>query len=206
MRSLFSLIIIFTSCMVNAANPAVQLTNILKSMTSLRADFSQSMLDNNQHVLQSANGRMTILKPGRFKWEILSPDEILIIVDHHKIINFDKTLEQVLIQKSSKQAYSLPITQLLIGNKDISKDFIIKDGKACIDSNSCFALYPKNEDAGFSEALLGFSNNKLNFFKLSDNLGQDTIFIFKNIKLNGAVSADEFKFKIPANVDVISES
>jgi outer membrane lipoprotein carrier protein len=80
----------------------------------------------------------------------------------------------------------------------------VQDSLECNRSCSkCFLLKPKDEQADFSKAILGFKDNKLILFKLWDNLGQISVFNFSNIKLNTSISPNEFKFKIPPNVDVI---
>jgi len=205
MRS-WLLIVLSISCQAKAQAPEKELTDILNSMTSLRADFTQRLEDTKAKLLQESKGRMTILKPGLFKWEILSPNEITIIVDNNEILNYDKVLEQVIIQKYSAHNDNLQISGLLTGKENIAKNFNVTQSTECKYSSKCFLLKPKNEEADFSQAILGFKNNTLNFFKLLDNLGQKSVFNFNNIKLNVPVKASEFKFNIPPNVDVIKVS
>lgn len=199
---ILSICLLFISC-ITSATPIAKISSILHTMKSMRADFTQQLLDKNGKPTQQLTGKMVILKPGRFKWEVLTPDEMLILITDNKIINFDKILEQVLIQDVNGQKHNLPIMQLLLGEQNFTQDFIVQDIKC--QSAQCFMLTPKHDNVGFNEAILGFDEHKLTYFKLLDSLGQNTVFLFKNIKLNVTVDPDEFKFKIPVGVDIISE-
>ncbi len=53
-----------------AASSQTPLDKYLAGMRTLRSEFSQTVTDGRGEQLQQANGKLVIVRPGRFRWEL----------------------------------------------------------------------------------------------------------------------------------------
>lgn len=176
-----------------AATPAEQLTDILNGFSSMQADFSH----------QGSSGKMALQKPGKFRWEVQSPDKQLIIADGKNIWIYDVDLEQVIVRKIDSRHSNNPAMLLSGSVRQLANDFLIS--KINKPGGDWFALKPKGKNTMFQEVQLEFVENKLISMLVIDNLGQKNLFAFKNVKINRKLSRSLFKFVPPKGVDVIRE-
>ena len=69
-----------------------------------------------------------------------------------------------------------------------------------------FKLIPKNQEALFNAIIIGFKNNKIMQMRLENQLGQNTILNFSNVKINPKLNKKLFSFVVPKQVDVIDQT
>lgn len=186
-----------------------QLTKLLNDLTSMHAHFTQTVTNKSGINLQEQTGIMQLKKPNLLRWQTLTPDQTLLVVDGNKIWNYDEDLRQVIVKNFSSEINDAKIAGLLLGdlqkmldNFEISKleNF---DNKNIIIG---FVLKAKDfqKDDIFVKAELGFNNkNQLVMLKLYDQLEQETEFLFSKIK--NIVDIKEFKFVVPEGVDIIED-
>lgn len=205
--ALAALAVVITAA-VHAAAPRTPLDAYLAQLQTLRAEFSQTVTDGRGEVVQRAEGRLTIVRPGKFRWE-LTPQAVngsgaapqLMVADGSNLWFYDRDLEQVSVKSAANALTSTP-AGLLSGVGDIRELFeVAADGRR--DHLDWVRVTPKGADADFREANLGFSGGELRRMVLSDKLGQTVRLDFTVSKRNAPVRDDEVRFTPPPGADVI---
>lgn len=182
-----------------------RLTTLLNNINVMRANFTQVINNKNGVNLQEQSGVMQLKKPNLLRWQILTPDQMLIVTDGNKIWQYDVDLAQVIIKNFTQEITDTKISKLLLG--DVSK-MLINFNINILDNSDflCFELINKNiqQDDSFVKAQLGFNEKQqLIMVKLYDQLDQETEFLFNDIK--NSVDSNAFKFVMPQDVDVIED-
>ncbi len=183
------------------------LDNYLAQLKTLRAEFSQTVTEANGRQVQKATGRLLILRPGRFRWEI-TPDGSaagaapqLMVADGKNLWFYDRDLEQVSV-KPAQGALTATPASLLSGDGDIREMFIVKSvGRS--DGLDWVLVTPRKPDADFREARLGFAKSDLKRMVLKDKLGQTVELDFRVSARNVPVAESDVTFVPPAGADVI---
>lgn len=184
------------------------LQELLMPLSTLEGKFEQVIKNERGETLQYFSGKVWLKKPGQFRWEVLGDEPRLVVSDGHKVWDYDKDLEQVIVQKLAEGQIKAPIFFLTGDIKTLDKDFKIhqiasKKGECLSKSDTCFQLAPKGEEGAFQWIKIGFKDNVLMEMELLDQLGQDSRFSFKEVKMNQPIPVDRFEFKSPKGVDVL---
>jgi outer membrane lipoprotein carrier protein len=180
------------------------LSMLLKNLRTMQADFTQTVYDNHAKAIQRSYGRMALIRPDHFRWEVTKTIPQLIVANNKTLWIYDKDLAQVTVRSLQYAKGEAPALLLSHSNTALEKDFIIKNGKAS-STLRWFILIPKKHDSLFASIQLGFAQNQIKEMQLQDHLGHKTGIQFSHIKINQAVPASLFIFKVPAGVDVIQE-
>ncbi len=77
-----------------AASPSHELRTILQNIRTLKANFNQQLYASNGKLLQQSSGSLAVIRPGKFRWQIKSPNQQLIIADGNHIWVYDPDLKQ----------------------------------------------------------------------------------------------------------------
>jgi chaperone LolA len=186
-----------------------ELKALLVPISSLQGHFQQVIKSEAGRQLQSCTGKMWLKKPGQFRWEVLGNEPRLIVADGKKVWDYDKDLEQVTIQKLNKAQTAAPIFFLTGDVNSLDADFKVKklplvDGHCLKNSEGCFELHPKNSEGSFQWIKIGFKAKTLNEMELLDQLGQVSVFSFKQVQLNANIPDSQFHFTPPKGVDVLT--
>ena len=168
-----------------------------------KANFSQTVMDQNGKLRQKSEGTLAFSRPGKFRWVYQKPYEQLIVGDGSKLWIYDAYLEQVTVRKLGAALGSSPAA-LLAGSNDIEKHFNLKDAGAS-GGLEWLEARPKDKESTFEAVRMGFAGNTLAAMELKDTFGQTTLLKFSGLVKNPAVSAREFKFVPPKNADVITD-
>jgi len=187
------------------AQAQTQLDSYLEHLKTLRTEFSQVVTDSKGRQVQDARGRLVIVRPGRFRWELTpsgagsSPQ--LMVADGKNLWFYDRDLEQVSVKPASSALTATP-AGLLSGEGNIRELFTVspagrKDGLDWV------LVTPKEDDADFREARLAFVKSELKRMVLKDKLGQTVNLDFETSERNPPVAEAEVKFTPPPEADVI---
>jgi outer membrane lipoprotein carrier protein len=168
-----------------------------------KANFSQTVLDQNNRLRQKSEGTLSFSRPGKFRWVYQKPYEQLIVGDGSKLWIYDADLEQVTVRKLGDALGSSPAA-LLAGSNDIEKHFSLKDAGTS-EGLEWLEARPKDKESTFETVRMGFAGNTLAAMELKDTFGQTTLLKFTGLVKNPAVNASEFKFTPPKNADVITD-
>lgn len=210
----FILFILYLCCAYSnvslASSESDALKALLNPVNSMQAQFQQTVTNENGKVLQHTRGSLWLHKPKQFRWEIKGEDARLIVSNGKKIWDYDEDLSQVSIQPLAKNAQKLPIFFLSGDVTSLDQDFNVKYCQSS-EKNTCFELIPKesadsDEQSGiFQRIVLRFENQVLKALETVDQLGQKTVFKFKDVKLNVAIPESRFQFVPPKGVDIIGK-
>jgi outer membrane lipoprotein carrier protein len=183
-----------------------ELNQLLAETHTMRADFSQTISDKTAKQLQSATGKMALERPGKFRWEVLEPTAQLVVANGQRLWIYDPDLEQVTIRLISKEMGETPA--LLLSNTEVTlaKNFTVRENDDDVANTQWFTLTPKSQNSMLAMIKLGFVKKRISTMVLEDHLGHTTIIEFKNVHVNSDLALSLFKFRPPANVDVIDET
>jgi outer membrane lipoprotein carrier protein len=181
------------------------LDSFLEGLKTLRASFTQVVVDSGGRVVERSKGALVVQRPGKFRWET-SPQagqgtEQLLVADGRNVWFYDRELEQVTV-KPADAALSATPAMLLSSTGDLREKFTVTAAPAR-DGMEWVLVEPKAAEADFRQALLGFGKSGLGRMIVEDKLGQTATVTFERVSRNGEVKPDEVSFVPPAGVDVI---
>lgn len=202
-RSCF-LLLLFSLVSIAEASAISSLKAFVRDTRTVRATFSQTVLDRNMQVVQKGGGTMQFERPGKFRWVYEKPYKQLIVGDGARVWFYDQDLNQVTVRKLDVAIGSSPAA-LLAGSGDIENDFDLSEINSEGDTEWLEAK-PKARESTFEWVRLGFSRNGvLKAMELHDNFGQTTMLAFSRLERNPRIPPELFKFSPPEGADVISE-
>lgn len=191
-----------------ADTPEQTLTSLLLNISTLKANFTQSVKDKTARALQQTQGRMALQRPGKLRWEVIKPTPQLIIANGNKLWIYDRDLEQVTIRNFSKTTGQAPALLLSDKNLTLGRDYNVTSlpVTAQIAGLQIYQLIPKNKEDIFDNIKLSFIGHAIHQMQLQDRLGHVTTITFQNVATGMSLPGNLFQFTPPANVDVIDET
>jgi outer membrane lipoprotein carrier protein len=103
-----------------------QLEAFLKDLTTLKADFQQTLQQDDEQTAYTSSGVFYLKRPGQLRWEYTAPSEQLIVADGDRIWLYDIELEQVSHRSQAAALVGTP-AQLLSDQAPVSDHFQIND-------------------------------------------------------------------------------
>lgn len=192
------LFFIFQSVYAETGNNTLE--NSLGHYTTYQANFTQVNIDSKNHAGQKSQGRVFMLRPGRFRWETTHPYEQTVIANGDKLWVYDVDLKQATQQSLAKRGFN-PAQLLTEPVADLTQKFTVTQ-----ENGGWFKLVPNKPDRGFKAAYLQFQNNQLTGLKIINQLNQTNVFSFSQIRVNSNLSPALFNFKPPAGVQVLKNN
>ena len=172
-----------------------------QNVVTLKADFTQTVTDEDDVIVQEAAGRMKLLRPGRFRWDYETPFSQTIVADGQFVWIYDRELAQASVRGMGEALGSTPIV-LLSESRPLGEDFTIIEETTEGDMD-WVVIVPKMKDTDFHRIRFGLDSEGLKQMVLFDQFGQRTIIRFSNMRVNEEISAADFRFEAPPGVDVI---
>ena len=201
-RKLAGILLTLITLGAHAAAPT-PLDQYLDGLRTLRTEFSQTVTDGRGEEVQKAEGKLVIVRPGKFRWELTpagNPSAQLMIADGKNLWFYDRDLEQVSVKPAS--VLTATPASLLSGAGDIRALFTVTAaGKR--DGLDWVKVVPKQGGADFREAQLAFTRGELKRMVLKDKLGQTVRLDFLTSSRNVPVPDSEVQFSPPAGADLI---
>jgi outer membrane lipoprotein carrier protein len=177
-----------------------RLDRALASLDSLQADFRQTVLDEDKQVLSQSSGRVSIHRPGRFRWEYTEPYEQQIIADGKELWVYDVDLDQATVKPIESSLSTAPI-MVLMKKQQVSDEFAVKPlGQRKY--LYWLELTPKQKDMEYSRIYLGLEGDEIRAMELRDSFGQSTQIVFENPRYGVIFPPGTFRFDPPPGVDV----
>ncbi|HUQ12510.1 MAG TPA: outer membrane lipoprotein chaperone LolA [Steroidobacteraceae bacterium] len=202
---LFALLLAQTASALDGQTP---LDSYLSQLKTLRTEFSQSVTDSKGRKVQGATGKLTIVRPGKFRWELTptgsnggaaSPQ--LMVADGKNLWFYDRDLDQVSVKPSASALTATP-AGLLAGDSDVRQWFTVS-GAGKREGLDWVKVVPKQGDADIREAQLAFDKTDLRRMVLKDKLGQTVQLDFLKSERNPVVPDTDVQFAPPPGADVI---
>lgn len=203
-QGILILVLFLSGSSARAENAVQRLRDFSSEVKSLRADFKQVVTDANHQQVQTAQGTFYLSRPGRFRWDYVTPFKQILVGDGHKVWFYDTELEQVTVKDQNAALGSSPAL-LLSGDKPLEDSFnVVARGKE--GGLDWLELSPKTKDTEFTRVRLGFGAHDLEAMELTDSFGQVTRLRFTHMRRNPVLASSLFKFVPPKGVDVIGEN
>ncbi|MGD2021181.1 MAG: outer membrane lipoprotein chaperone LolA [Thiohalocapsa sp.] len=184
------------------ADGVEEVTDYLRGLNSLQADFRQITIPADGGAALEASGTFYLLRPNRFLWEYDDPSTQRIVADGKRIYMHDTELNQV-THRSQKQVLDGTPAQLLASREPPEKYFRISN-LSRDDHRTWAELIPKTQETDVAKLQIGFVDGELDTLLMEDRFGQLTRFIFTNVDRNPQLQYSMFRFERPRGADFLS--
>ena len=192
-----------------AATPATPtastaLDRYLDGLTTLRAKFSQVVVDATGKQLETGQGSLLVRRPGRFRWEYTpsGAGAQLLVADGANLWFYDQELQQATVKPAAAALTATPVMLLSGSDADLRAAFTVAAAGER-EALEWVLVTPRSATAEFSRAELGFRAGKLVRLVIHDRLNQTDTLDFSDSVRGARVTDAELAFTPPAGVDVI---
>jgi outer membrane lipoprotein carrier protein len=195
------------SAPAGAASTGTELDAYLAALNTWQAVFTQTVVDSRGKRVGTGRGRLTIVRPGRFRWES-SPDGAddavqLLIADGRNLWFYDRDLDQATV-KPQQEALPQSPAMLLAGGADLRAAFKVSSGGRR-DGYDWVTAQPKDSKSDFREARFGFRAGELQQLVVVDKLSQRSTLVFSEVRRNTVVDPQLVTFTVPRGADLIGK-
>ena len=185
------------------ADDSEALQQQLAAIKSFKAEFSQQVTDSQGEAIMQGEGNIALQQPMMIRWQQQSPDDTLFVSNGDKTYYFDSFAEQVTIMNTHSLIDSTPF--VLLTSKDPEQ--WAKYQVVAIDAG--FSVTPnKGVESQVEKLDIRFNAKEQGLASLTvlDTSGQQSLFTFKDAKVNEALATQTFEFTIPEGVEVDDQS
>ncbi|MFT7235269.1 MAG: outer membrane lipoprotein carrier protein [Methylophagaceae bacterium] len=193
----------FSSLAHAGESAAEKLTVFLQSVVTFKSQFEQTVLSPQGDLIESAQGQFILERPGKFRWDYLSPYPQEIVADGLRIWFYDVDLEQVTVQSQQDALTDTPASllsgEMLPGEKYQVRDVASDDGLSWVE------LTPKDTESSFQTVRFAFDKTGLRQMVMQDSFDQYTRLVFSDAHENIELDDGVFNFVIPDGVDVVGD-
>lgn len=184
-----------------AADAVLDLDRLLAKTNSLQAMFSQTVYDERNRAVQAAEGRVSLQRPGRFRWDYAPPVPQLIVGDGERVWLYDRELEQVTVRGIDSALDDTPA--LLLTHVGSVRQIFVATALAPEGDLSWVKLVPREDSASFLWIRVGIDSKQIRVMKMADSFGQTTELRFSDAAVNTKLDAKLFSFLAPQGTDTI---
>jgi outer membrane lipoprotein carrier protein len=168
-----------------------QLQVKLGMLATYQANFTQTVVDIENTLLQKATGRIVLQQPNNLYWELFEPNESVLLADGDNIWNVDPFLEQVVAYAADAALENNPLILLTNPQSSQWQKFEVSQ----LDNQ--FIITPRELNGGFESLRLVFNGDILVELESQDGQQQKSLLLFSDVKQNNALPADTFIFVMP---------
>ncbi len=200
MKALIFLIASLVTSALAASEVEDRVNRSLSSLDNLKAEFKQTVLDDNKQVVQQSSGEVSISRPGKFTWIYRQPYEQRIVADGRELWVYDVDLDQVTVKPVADALGTAPI-MVLMTDERVEQQFDVAE----IGQRKYLywvELTPKQADMEFTTVYLGMEDDIIKAMELRDAFGQSTQIVFENLRTGMVFDPQTFRFVPPPGVDV----
>ena len=185
------------------ADDSEALQQQLAAIKSFKAEFSQQVTDSQGEAIMQGEGNIALQQPMMIRWQQQSPDDTLFVSNGDKTYYFDSFAEQVTIMNTHSLIDSTPF--VLLTSKDPEQwakyQVVATDAGFSVTPNKGVESQVEQLDISFNAQEQGLAS-----LTVLDTSGQQSLFTFKEAKVNEALAAQTFEFTIPEGVEVDDQS
>lgn len=193
-----------TAATAAPAAAATALDRYLDGLATLRAKFSQVVVDAAGKQLEKGQGSLLVRRPGRFRWEY-TPDDAgaqLLVADGANLWFYDRELQQATVKPAAAALTATPVMLLSGSAGELRTAFtVVAAGER--DGLEWVKVTPRSAAAEFASAELAFRGGQLMRLVIHDRLNQTDTLEFTDSARGARISDAELRFTPPAGVDVI---
>lgn len=179
-------------------------------VSAFSADFVHTYRGGALRQRVTERGRLLVKKPGKMRWDYTAPEKKHFISDGHKLYSYIPQDKQVIISTLPAEDEATTPALFLTGKGNLTRDFNVSLDKLeeAPPGSLSLRLVPKRREPEYEWLALVVQPGTLNLQMLItvDPQGGRSAFTFTNLKENVRLSDNEFTFKMPRGVDVISDA
>ncbi len=173
----------------------------LSQLTSYQADFTQTVVDIENTILQQAKGNISLQQPNKLYWELLPPNDNILIADGQTLWNLDAFMEQVVAYDQLAAIKNNPL--ILLTDPTSTKWQEYQVIKTDDQTDKVFVIKPTDQQTSVQSLTLTFDqDNKLVGLQTTDQQQQTSTLVFSNIKQDQPIDADMFVFTLPKGYEL----
>ena len=205
MKKLNSLLLVLGSLIATPsfADDSQALQDKLATLKSFKAQFSQNVTDPQGQAVMQGEGTIALKQPMMIRWQQTNPDDTLFVSNGDKTYYFDSFAEQVTIMDTHSLIDSTPF--VLLTSKDPEQwakyQVVATDAGFSVTPNKGVESQVEKLDIRFNAQEQGLAS-----LTVLDTSGQQSLFTFKDAKVNEALATQTFEFTIPEGVEVDDQS
>ena len=189
---------------VHADDAVSRLNQFVAEVSTFQAVFTQTVVDAEGNMIEEADGEFYLSRPGKFRWDYVTPYAQQIVADGQRIWFYDEDLEQITVKNQDEALADTPAG--LLSGKSMPEDTYNIATIAKDDALQWVELTPKDDESNYQRVQLGFDDTGLQQMLMTDAFGQRTRLLFTEVKVNPDLDAGRFDFTPPAGVDVVGDA
>jgi len=207
-----TVIMLCVGCLTaTAGNDAQALARILDGIEKryagpgFTAKFFQESLLKAMQISDTAEGSLTVKRPGKMRWQYTIPDDQTIITDGRSMWIFRPADNQVMVGKAPEFFAGGKGAGFLSDVRQIRRSFTIGLQEAENDAYYRLRLVPKKESAELADVILSVAKKSFQVDQvLTHNAyGDETQITLSDYQFNLNPEEALFNFEIPEGVDVV---
>ena len=179
-------------------DPNTTLQRYFYEVKHLQADFIQLEFDGEGTFQQESTGRLYLSRPGRFRFDYLEPDELMIWADGERLSMFDRELEQVTVWQQAERLGE-SAAALLAGDGSVLESYEVNLAES-EDGLQWFDLAAASVEEG--DMRLALRDNVPAIIEYSNELGGRVQLQLYRLDLETEIDDKLFDPEIPPGVDI----
>jgi len=194
---------------------AHKLQNTYEKAANMVAEFNQTTSVKFSGRVQKGSGSMIFLRPGRLRWDYITPDHQVLISDGESISMYFEKNNQMIISNARDYLQSDVTYSFFAGTGDILKDFNIAepDFENTSENSYLIKLIPKSTHpyVAYIHAWITAETFLLEHLQIVDHFDTVTDLFFKNVHIDSnsyggrEITKNLFSFTPPANTEIIKQ-
>lgn len=190
---------------VQAEDDAVgRLNQFVAEVSEFQAMFTQTVVDSEGNIIEEADGEFLLSRPGKFRWNYVTPFAQQIVADGQRIWFYDVDLEQITVKNQDETLADTPAG--LLSGKSMPEDTYNITAVDKDDDLQWIELTPKDAESNYQRVQMGFDEAGLQQMLMTDAFDQRTRLQFTDVQINPEIDASRFTFTPPAGVDVVGDT
>jgi len=171
------------------------------------ADFVHSYRGGVLRTQTTERGTMAVKKPGLMRWDYASPEKKQFVSDGRKIYFYVPADKQVQVTDVPATDQATTPALFLAGRGNITRDFTAAFADRSPAGTVALKLTPRRSEPDYEYLVVALDPTTMQIRALTtrDRQGGDSTLTFSNLKENRGLSDNEFAFRIPRGVDVITD-
>jgi outer membrane lipoprotein carrier protein len=171
------------------------------------ADFVHSYRGGVLRTQTTERGTVAVKKPGLMRWNYTTPEKKQFVSDGKKIYFYVPEDRQVQVTDMPSTDQATTPALFLAGKGNISRDFVAAYADKTPAGTVSLKLTPRRAEPDYEYLVVALDPKTMQIRALTtrDRQGGDSTLTFSNLKENTGISDNEFAFRIPRGVDVVTD-
>lgn len=180
----------------SATDVKQELKDKLYNLRTYQANFTQTVTDSEGTVLQQAKGKIAMSQPNKLYWELLEPNESVLLADGNTLWNIDSFMEQVVAYDQSSAIENNPLILLTDPYSQKWQDYSVAV------SVEQFIIEPISATGSIEVLRLFFKGDQLLGLETRDTQQQTSRLAFSDIQQNKDIQQSMFSFSLPMGYEL----